>query len=487
MLLDKIPVRARLSFGHTIWMAAIFILLGTVVYRVVEDNLLENLDTSLLISARSIRDARYATKRNLADIIMDELYGSQRFGIHAQLIDISGHVTAKTQHMRINLPVTPRAVARAEQGLDTFETFNLNSVVLRQVTIPVFRKGGFKGELIQVGTPMDNTYDTLQNIKRLLIVSLSLCFLISITFGYLLTRWAFKPVVRITKAASRLGVNDLDVRLKLPPAQDELRDLTSTLNSMLDRLEDAFKRLRQFSGNVSHELRTPLAVLRGEVELALRKDRPKEEYKEALETIARESTHMSQIVEDLLLLAKAQGNAINVSRTKVFVPEFINELVESLEPIYRAKNIDFVIDNRFDDYLALSPAYFSLALKNIILNAINHSKTDQRVNFIIKRENTSVLFIVQDFGDGIPAEALPYIFDAFYRADTARNRSLGGAGIGLSLSHALIKLHNGEIRVESEVNKGTTFTIAIPMEPSPRTASDGKKAAKSPLLKRAPV
>ncbi|MGE0175192.1 MAG: ATP-binding protein [Oligoflexales bacterium] len=467
-----------MSLGHTIWMAIIFIVLGVVLYRSVEDNIQQSLDASLLTSARSIRDAQFSRKRSLAQILMDELYDTNRFAIHAQMIDMSGHVTAKTGNMQINLPVTPRAVSRAENGLETFETFQLSNGDLRLVTIPVYRQGRFKGQLIQVGTPMGPTYDTLKKLKATLLLSLSSCFIISIVFGYLLTKGSFKPVARITQAARNLNVHDLNVRLKLPPANDELRELTATLNGMLDRLEDAFQRLRQFAGNVSHELRTPLAVLRGEVELALRRERTTEEYKTAMRTIAKEAGNMSTIVEDLLLLAKAQGNAIELKRQDVYIPEFVAGLKNDLQKLYNHKGVELEVENISADYFPLSPVYFSLAIKNLLINACNHSKAGQPVKLTTIQTKDSLQFKIQDKGDGISEDALPYIFDAFYRADTARNRAIGGAGIGLSLSLALVRLHGGDIKVSSVVNQGSEFTIVLPTG-SQKSQVPGLNAGKS--------
>ncbi|TWW09247.1 hypothetical protein E3A20_16260, partial [Planctomyces bekefii] len=243
---------------------------------------------SLLVSAQSIRDARFV--RGFSSPIM-ERFLAQFFGEHsirpyAQLVDLSGNISAKTD-VRISLPVTPKALSRAERGLETFETFparDAESSPLRQVTLPVVRFGRFTGELIQVAASMDSTQHTLNSIASVLWISLPLGVLLSVLFGYLLTRRLLKPVVDMSHAASNLGSDDLSVRLPLPVANDELRRLAHTFNEMLDRLEDAFKRLRRFTGDVSHELRTPLAVLRGEAEFALRKERSAQEYRESYQT-----------------------------------------------------------------------------------------------------------------------------------------------------------------------------------------------------------
>ncbi len=494
MLLERIPVRIRLSLGHAIWMGLIFVGIGVGVYRVVEDSLIHSLDTTLLTSARTIRNMQLSRGRNLSiinespywELFFSEFLSGERITIrsYAQLVDMSGKVKSKTRNVWANLPVTPLAVERAEKGLETFETFHLKSeVILRQVTLPIVWRGRFTGELVQVGAPMDLHMNTLKSVQQMLWITLLLGLGISVIFGYLLTRWSFKPVARITRAASRLGVNELDLRLRLPPASDELRVLTKTFNEMLDRLEDAFSRLRRFAGDVSHELRTPLAVLRGEADLALRRDRTPEEYREALRSIAREAQNMTVIVEDLLLLARAQGKSLALKWEDVDSGYFLAELENSVKTAYDNRKITLLLTNEAPALIRISPVYFSLAIKNILLNACKHSAPGGRVELKVRAVAGYLECLIQDFGEGIPRDSLPYIFDAFYRADTARNRSAGGAGIGLSLAMALVKLHKGEIKVTSEEGKGACFAVRVPLGGIIPVSDDGDNDMEdAPLL-----
>lgn len=480
MLLERIPVRIRLTLGHAFWVGVIFVAIGFGVFRVVEDSLLQSLDTTLLTSAKTLRNSHLARSREFPGLhglpalksLLDEFYGEQRLAIraYAQMVDMSGRVQAKTDNIRAHLPVTPLAVTRAEKGLETFETFDLKEgPPLRQVTLPVFRGNRFSGELIQVGAPMDASLEALASVGKMIWVTLLLGLCISIIFGYILVKQAFRPVARITAAVAKLGINDLSMRLKLPPAHDELRVLTYTFNEMLDRLEDAFSRLRRFAGDVSHELRTPLAVLKGEVELALRRERTPEEYKEALRTILTESKNMSTIVEDLLLLARAQGNSIALKIEEVDVDRFLEDIKASVLPTFQAREVQLEVLTYGQNPLRLSPTYFAMILKNLLLNACRHSERGGRVELKYHTFETYHEFSIRDEGEGIPEDALPYIFDAFYRADTARNRSSGGVGIGLSLAQALARLHGGAITVKSKLNEGSTFTVRLPRQkPSSR-------------------
>lgn len=474
-MLERIPIRIRLSLGHTIWMALLFSAIGIGVSRVVEDSVFQSLDTTLLTSARTLRDAQITeTDRKSAfrnplywESMIDEFFGGQRYvRAYAQLVDFSGQVKAKTSNIPMALPVTPLALSRADQGLETYETFRMSSGSdLRQVTLPVVRGAKFTGELIQVGASMSASMNTVNSVKVMLWISLSLGLITSVFFGYVLLKWSFKPVARITHEVGRMGFTDnFDKRLKMPRADDELRQLVRTFNEMLGRIDDGFGRLRRFAGDVSHELRTPIAVLKGEAELALRRDRSTEEYKEALRTIVGESTQMSGIVEDLLLLARAQGQAIPIHPESVSIGDLAQELEHSVRKNFDEKSIalEIKLGDSGKHYLQIAKGYIVIAIKNILLNACKHSASGTSVQLEVRENHQEYRLVVVDHGEGIPKDAMPYIFDLFYRADTARNRSSGGVGIGLSLAKALVNLHGGTIEVSATEGGGATFSIILP-------------------------
>ncbi|RZA23625.1 MAG: HAMP domain-containing protein, partial [Proteobacteria bacterium] len=448
----------------------------------VEDSVYQALDTTLLASARTLRDAQMtqAEKKSAFrnplywESMIDEFFGGQRYvRAYAQLVDFSGQVKAKTSNIPMSLPVTPLALSRADKGLETYETFRISSgSELRQITLPVVRANKFTGELIQVGASMSSSLNTVNSVKVMLWISLSLGLVTSVLFGYLLLKWSFKPVARITHEVARMGFTDnFDKRLKLPKADDELKLLVRTFNEMLGRIDDGFGRLRRFAGDVSHELRTPIAVLKGEAELALRRERSGEEYRAALETIVDESTQMSGIVENLLLLARAQGQAIPIHPESVAIRDLTAELEHSVRKNYEDKAVVLEVDlgTLGDHYLQIGKGYIVIAIKNILLNACKHSATGQSVQLEVRETSTTYRFVVIDHGEGIPKEAMPYIFDLFYRADTARNRSSGGVGIGLSLAKALVSLHSGTIEVSSTEGGGASFSVILPKvkEPAP--------------------
>ena len=475
MILDNIPVKYRLSIVHSLCLATIFICIGFGLYKVVEKNLNDSVNAALISSAKSIRDARYTwglqyKRESLIEqffhdpLEVDQLTGARFIKPYARIISTSGSDQNQSDQKILALPVSPKAVSRAEKGLSTLETFSVkNRAPLRQVTIPVMERERFTGEIVQVGVFLDHALETLKGIALVLWIVLPVTLLISILLAYIITARALKPVNAITKAASQMYIDDLSIRLPLPPAKDEIFELSQTFNNMFDRLEDAVKRLRRFTGDVSHELRTPLAVLRGEAELTLRRSREPEQYKSSLKTIAKEAIHMSTIIEDLLLLAKAESNSVALSWASVELSVFIDALVEKVNPIFKSKKIKLFTNLKPINEFYCSQGYLSLAIKNILLNAAKHSEINGEVEFNIKKVNSQIWFEIIDRGEGIPKESIRDIFDPFFRVDSARNRASGGTGIGLSLALALVKLHKGEIEVHSELGHGTTFVVKIPI------------------------
>lgn len=482
-------------------MALLFLGVGYGLYRVVEHNLNRSVDATLLISAQSIRDARFIRgfSSPLMERFLNQFFDEKYIRPYAQLVDLSGKISAKTSG-EIRLPVTPRALARAERGLETFETIappnvgqgkdRRDAAPLRQVTLPVVKFGRFTGELILVAASLDSTYHTLREIAWVLWISLPFGVGLSVVFGYMLTKRSLKPVIDMSQAATLLGSEDLSVRLPLPRANDELRRLAHTFNDMLDRLEDAFKRLRRFTGDVSHELRTPLAVLRGEAEFALRRERSAEDYRAALKTIVGEANNMTGIIEDLLLLARAESRAVAMSWMELNTADFVSDLVNVVQPIYDQRRIGLRVIDRAKSRFMANPGYLTLALKNILINAAKHSAPQSIVELDVADENGCMQFTITDSGEGIPAESIPYIFDPFYRADTARNRAAGGTGIGLSLAMALVKLHNGSITVRSKQGEGASFAVKVPPPPeeaAPEKDDEPTRQSAAPTFRQASV
>ena len=467
--LKHVPIRLRLTLIYGVWMAVLLPCVGLGLFSLVERNLLQSVDAALSASAQSMQDKR-STIGGAASVIDDLLngfFGERQISASAQIIDLSGRVYSRSVRTDVSLPFTRLAMARAERGDATFESFaRASKAPFRLLTVPIMFQGHFTGDIVQVGAPLDSTYQALREISTVLWIGFPVMLAMTLGFGFLLTRGSFRPVVDIQKAAATMGAKDLSKRLPLPDADDELKLLTITFNEMLDRLEDAFERLRRFSADVSHELRTPLAAIRAEAELALRRERSSTDYQSALGVVAKESIHMSSIVEDLLLLAKAESRSVILSPAEISSDGFLDEVKLGLKSYFQEKNVDLIISNAAPKMVTFSVGYVSLALRNLLTNAAKHARPGTSVELSLEADKDFLIWHVRDHGDGISEDDLKKIFDPFYRVDSVRNREVGGAGIGLSLAQALARLHGGDITATSVIGEGSEFVLRIQTPPS---------------------
>jgi heavy metal sensor kinase len=322
-----------------------------------------------------------------------------------------------------------------------------------------FRFNGDAFEL-EVGGPLADIRHFLDLLRLLLWSLIPLVIAIGCIGGAWLSGRALRPVQQVTDAALTISMENLSGRLPVPATGDEIARLAAVLNSMLSRLEAAVTTLSQFAADASHELRTPLAVIRTTAELALRRERAPEAYRKALQEIAGESERMTQLIEDLLTLARSDAGVVDMPREAIDLREVLVEADEAMMNLAAAVRI------RVTKALGDRPAIVSgnrQALQRLFLvlldNALKYSPAGGEVILGITRAEGLVSAVVQDFGEGIEETHLPHIFQRFYQADPSR--SGGGHGLGLSLAESIAHRHGAKIEVTSARGKGTTFRLTF--------------------------
>ena len=307
---------------------------------------------------------------------------------------------------------------------------------------------------LDVGTSITGVEHTL-DLLRLLLLSLSpLVIVMACAGGAWLSGRALKPVKDITAAALNVSIENLSKRLPVPTTGDELADLTEVLNTMLARLEGAVKTLSQFVADASHEFRTPLAVIRTTAELALRRARAPEAYRDSLQEIGAEAERMTVLVEDLLILARSDAGVADMPLSPLDLSEVLRDVLGEMRNLaeFRRITIKPVLDKVMisGNRPALHRAFLVL-----LDNALKYSAEGGEV--IVTLSDSSLE--IKDFGTGISQEDLPHIFKRFYQADRARSQ--GGYGLGLSLAESIVKAHGGSIEVSSVYGQGSTFRVVL--------------------------
>jgi heavy metal sensor kinase len=318
--------------------------------------------------------------------------------------------------------------------------------------------------LIQVAEPMQEFDESLDRFETTLLILAPLFLLLASAGGFWMSGRALAPVDRITKHARAIRAANLSTRLPVPASQDELGRLTQTLNEMLDRIEAEMKRIVQFTADASHELRAPLTLIHTAAEFSLRRERSREELVDAMRKILRQSDRTSRLVDDLLLLARADSSA----DAPVLIPTDVlstgRQATELALTLAQAKNIDFSADIPADTLLMNGDEDLLEQLWLILLdNAVKYTPEGGKVRFAMRSVNARMEVSVRDSGIGISPQELPHVYDRFWRADRVRSRSRGGVGLGLSIARWIVDSHRGHIEVHSEPGHGSEVMVLFPL------------------------
>jgi heavy metal sensor kinase len=258
----------------------------------------------------------------------------------------------------------------------------------------------------------------------------------------------------------QITAENLQLRLSLPDTKDEIKQLAETFNDMLEKINRSFVSQKQFIQDVSHELRTPLTVLKGELEVALKRDRSADAYRFILQSNLEEIDKIHRILEDLLVLARLDSEDTTLKKKPADIVQFIRDIVGDVEILTQQKGITISLHAGESVILDFDRERMRRVFFNILDNAIKFTPEHGNITLTLAKENHIIVIRVSDTGVGIPQEDLPFIFDRFYRAD--KSRSSEGFGLGLSITKSIIQAHKGAIACNSEPGRGTTFTISLP-------------------------
>ncbi|HRV95338.1 MAG TPA: ATP-binding protein [Anaerolineae bacterium] len=475
-------IRLRLTLWYTAILSAILVIFGVIVYFGLSRSLLATLDNHLQREANQI----------INELKFEQ--GGDHDG-HAEKYD--DEVAEYVGGFRAELEYTPepgvfwRVLASGGQPLVDPGYFS-GSAIDRDpldITRPHFAYGllgddtpvrlltlPFAIRQQQAGAvQVAESYAEIQDIQRRLIIllglSIPLIILGASAGGWFLANSALSPIDGITRAANQISAQDLSQRLNLKLPNDEVGRLAATFDKMLDRLEAGFEQQKRFIGDASHEMRTPLTILKGDVEVALNRPRSAAEYRETLEMVNQTTNRLTGLVEELLLLARADNQQYPLRLDEVDLTELLAGEIRRLDPRASEKNIALTLKAPPTLFMTADPDKLARLFTNLIDNAIKYAEPGDAVSVVVTPQPDQVQVDVTDTGPGIPPDHLPHLFHRFYRVDKARTRKLsasseaGGAGLGLSIAQWLAQAHHGTIDVASEVGHGTTFTVRLPLQP----------------------
>ena len=373
--------------------------------------------------------------------------------VFVQFYDKSGIIAEKSPNLKIQtLNFDPKIPDN-----EIFET-KLVHKSIRQIQVPIFKNSIKKGYLL-VAMSIEDSKMVLYNLLQILIFAYPLILLILFVIARLIAGRSIKPISAIINTSNVITKDNLKSRIPLPQNRDELYVLSQTINNLLDRIESTIEREKQFTSDASHELRTPLTVIKGTLEVLIRKPRNEEEYRQKINFCVSEVNRLNNLVDQLLLLARFENQKQSVKIEKTYLNAIILDSISRYSNTIQSKNIQ--ITALFDkEYYVESDGYLlSIIINNLISNALKYSEENNGISIIISEENDTIECVISDFGIGIPINDLGKIFDQFYRSKSIENSDIKGTGLGLSIVKRLCTLLNLDIKITSELGIGTTAIL----------------------------
>ena len=355
-------------------------------------------------------------------------------------------------------------------GDGQFYRQTVNGQVILIYALPVHVSDG---KLIQIesGATLFSMQRMLSSLARVLAGTSVVILIFAAVGGYLLMKRPLRPLVILTEKAASIDWKRLGERLPVPDTGDELERLTHSLNGMIERLEDALDHNRRFSADASHELRTPLTIMRGELEEMLQIQELSPQVVENLVSILDEIERMSRIVHSLMTISRLDAGGERMAMQTIDLAPLVRTTMEHMRLLAEEKDLALTCDCANGTYVYADPMRVKQILVNLIDNAIKYSSPAQpgrrgAVKVKVRATGSAAVLEVSDDGIGISPEALPHVFDRFYRADSSRSRGAGGVGLGLAIVKAIVTAHDGSVSIKSTLGHGSTVTVELPLLPS---------------------
>ncbi len=448
----RLSIRLRLTAWYAAALLAGLALFGSAMWIALEQRLIAGVDLRL---AQRVEGLRSALGPDAG--IKDRTQLQQELSEFVREIPDGGLVQLRDSSGTVLLPLSAQPVFPSPPH--PRDTVTLRDRRFRVTSAPLPCVG--ETFTAQVAVSLDEVGAILDDFRRLLLWMIPAVLALACVGGYWLSSRALAPVDEITSVAKTISVQNLSRRIASPQTGDELQRMAETWNEVLDRLDSAVQRIRQFTSDASHELRTPLTLIRATADLALRREREPEEYRASLRQVASEAEHMTALTEQLLTLARADTHGLDLALTPTDLNQLVNSVVGQNAALALEKGV--ALHARTGAHPAVAPAD-ATALRRVLLilldNALKHTPAGGTVTLAAAVAPTSVVLTVEDTGDGIAAEALPHLFERFYRADEARG-SGNGFGLGLAIAQTIATAHGTRITVESSPGAGARFSMAL--------------------------
>ena len=454
--MNNLSIKKRLLIYSFFINCIILFIFSFSLYKALEVSTIDKLQATLKVIILDITDD-LLEKEEITDITFDE---DKEYNFEPLYIRILDNVThqkiIQTSNFPNNINHDDIYLNNLKEKTVYFE--KQENYLVSRIKIDFHNK---KNIIIEIVTTKDSLSSTLQNLLYILFFIMPIILIFALLAANFLIYKSFLPIQNILDELKQINATDLSARLKNSKNQDEINQLVNEINNLLSRLENSFEQISQFSSDASHELKTPLTIIKGEIEIALRKDRTQDEYKKTLSNSLEEIVNIEKTTNDLLFLAKNEKDLLTQKEEIFYLDEIVDESINELKSYAKLQEveIEFIIENSGE--LKGIPNLLKIAIKNGLKNAIQFSNKNSKVIVKIYEKDEMYHIMIQDFGIGISNDELSKIFDKFYRTDKSRNKNSGGTGLGMSILKKIVDIHKGKVEVTSVENLGTTLVLSF--------------------------
>jgi two-component system heavy metal sensor histidine kinase CusS len=456
----------------TVWYvaSAFTVVLGVTgfMYWALADNLSREEDQFLANEVEALRlllRERPNVQRALEREVELAWTGRQYVQVYVRILDESGKLLLETTDMGKVVPNhvfdSPLSVSAGRPHGRNVKGLGDEPLRVMSATASVGQSGD-RQYVLQVALNLANEEELLAGYRHKLWAVLGIALIVCSAGGYQIGRLGMRPINAITAIAKGIGSSTLHERLATTRLPTEVAALAFTFNQMLDRLQDSFERLSQFSADIAHELRTPVNNLRGELEVTLGQQRSADEYREVLSSCLEESENLARMIDGLLFIARAEHPETEIAKESLNIATELTTAHEFFEAAAQDKRIELTVSAPQGLVVELDRTLFQRAVSNLVANALAYTDPGGIVSITAREDAGGVRVEVADTGIGIPPEKLPRIFDRFVRVDWSRSSASGGIGLGLSIVRSIALLHGGTVEIESSEGKGARVTLIFP-------------------------
>ncbi len=377
--------------------------------------------------------------------------------------DADAAVLASNTPLGADLPNEPGAFARAMDGEASWATIKWNGEAIRTYLLPLDSRGERDARVIQVAALLGPMHAVSRTVLFLMLGTVLLGMVATMFGAGWLARAAVEPVSEIAAQAESVRPGEVNQRITAHAGVSEFNGLVRVLNQMLERLDRGVLAQRRIIADVSHDLRTPITAMLGELEVALRRRRSPDQYQAILQSLLEEVNHLSSINETLVTLARIEAGELAPERVPTDVDGLLRRAAERIRPRAGKRTISIHARMNGDDEITIDQHLIGLVLDQLLDNAVRHTPDAANIQVRAAPSDDALAVTVEDDGDGVPNDALPHLFERFYRGDAARGRS-AGAGLGLTVVAAIIAAHGGVIRAAASDTGGLLITFSLPRQ-----------------------